>query len=143
MAFVVGPSRNPTVALAFELLEGGSKSPKLAHAKDDLVVSEPYRRLVAALPCINCGISGYSQAAHVPPVGKQIKQSDLDTFPLCCTRQQEIGCHVRFDNYKLFPRAKAVTQGAKWAAATRVTIAKAGSWPKKLAAYMPKVKAKK
>ena len=32
--------------------------------KDAPVRSEAYRRAVAALPCINCGIQGYSQAAH-------------------------------------------------------------------------------
>ena len=32
--------------------------------KEEIVRSEPYRRLVAALPCAFCGILGYSQHAH-------------------------------------------------------------------------------
>ena len=29
-----------------------------------MIRSEYYRRYVAALPCIHCGLEGYSQAAH-------------------------------------------------------------------------------
>lgn len=153
MAFVVGPCRSPVIRALLQLEAQSAKhprsvcdsaqvrklAPRLAHPKDDLVVSEPYRRLVAALPCIHCGISGYSQAAHIVTEGKGIKRSDLDTFPLCCTRSGEIGCHVKYDTYKLFTREKAVAQGKRWAASTRRSIAKAGNWPKRLAAHMPKL----
>ena len=37
--------------------------------------SEKYRRAVASLPCINCGIQGYSQAAHLPPEAKGMKRA--------------------------------------------------------------------
>jgi hypothetical protein len=33
--------------------------------KEHVIESEPYRRLVAELPCFWCGISGYSQHAHL------------------------------------------------------------------------------
>ncbi|WP_258304996.1 hypothetical protein, partial [Escherichia coli] len=33
-------------------------------AKEAPVRSEPYRRAVASLPCVICGVHGYSQAAH-------------------------------------------------------------------------------
>ena len=46
-------------------------------AKAAPVRSEAYRRLVASLPCIACGIQGYSQAAHLPPEAKGMKQVDL------------------------------------------------------------------
>ena len=63
--------------------------------------SEQHRRNVAILPCVECGIEGYSQAAHANGYhfgkGRGIKSSDLATFPLCCTRPGEVGCHVRHD----------------------------------------------
>ena len=39
------------------------------------VRSEAYRRVVAGLPCIACGIQGYSQAAHLPPEAKGMKRA--------------------------------------------------------------------
>ena len=39
------------------------------------VRSEAYRRAVASLPCIACGIQGYSQAAHLPPEAKGMKRA--------------------------------------------------------------------
>jgi hypothetical protein len=65
--------------------------------------SESYRRAVAALPCIKCSIVGYSQCAHANSYafgkGARLKASDAATFPLCCTRPGEPGCHVRHDQY--------------------------------------------
>lgn len=100
--------------------------------KDVIVRSEPYRRLVAARPCKACGIWGLSQAAHVPPEGARLKQSDLLTFPLCCTRELITGCHVEFDQFRMFPRAQAVEQGMRWAAETADEIQADGLWPRNL-----------
>lgn len=65
--------------------------------------SEQLRRAVASLPCAKCGIEGYSQAAHANAYkwGKSHgkKASDAAIFPLCCTRPDEVGCHVRHDQY--------------------------------------------
>ncbi len=96
------------------------------------VRSEAYRRAVAALPCIACGIQGYSQAAHLPPEAKGMKQSDLLTFPLCCTRGGIAGCHQDYDQYRLFPRAAAMAVGRAWAADTQRRILAMGLWPKAL-----------
>ena len=100
--------------------------------KDAPVRSEAYRRAVAALPCIACGIQGYSQAAHLPPEAKGMKQSDLLTFPLCCTRVGIAGCHQDYDQYRLFPRAAAMAVGRAWAADTQRRILAMGLWPKAL-----------
>lgn len=58
-------------------------------------------KAVAALPCACCGVWGYSQAAHSNRYedgkGRGIKAHFTKTFPLCCTRPDEIGCHVRHD----------------------------------------------
>lgn len=66
--------------------------------KSKPVRSESYRRWVASLPCIVCGIEGYSQAAH-PNHGKGLgmKTSDLDCFPLCGSRPGHMGHHMEHD----------------------------------------------
>jgi hypothetical protein len=59
--------------------------------------NEAYRRYVASKDCFGCGISGYSQCAHANGGGMGTKRSDLDTFPLCCTRPGHMGCHTQHD----------------------------------------------
>ena len=103
--------------------------------KESAVRSEPYRRLVASLPCIKCGVHGYSQAAHPPPTGKGIKEDDRECFPLCCTRMGVTGCHVEFDQYRQIPRDRMREVAGNWAAATRGLILGMGMWPKKLPHY--------
>ena len=111
-------------------------APATGHAtalkKDAPARSEAYRRIVAAMPCIHCGIQGYSQAAHLPPEAKGMKQSDLLTFPLCCTRVGIPGCHQDYDQYRHFPREAAMTVGRAWAADTQRRIHAMGIWPKAL-----------
>ena len=104
----------------------------LVQAKEDVVRSEPYRRLVAAMPCKACGIQGSSQAAHLPTEGKGIKQDDRLIFALCCTRPGITGCHVEYDQYRMFTRLVAMTVGRAWAADTRRQITATGQWPKNL-----------
>ena len=123
----------PTVVPgAFRLPEPVATTPAAPIAKDNPVRSQQYLRLVASLPCIACGIQGYSQAAHLPPEAKGMKQSDLLTFPLCCTRVGIPGCHQDYDQYRLFPRAAAMTVGRAWAADTQRRIHAMGIWPKAL-----------
>ena len=123
----------PTVAPgAFRAPEPVSEAPAAQVPKAAPVRSEAYRRAVAALPCIACGIQGYSQAAHLPPEAKGMKQSDLLTFPLCCTRVGIAGCHQDYDQYRLFPRAAAMAVGRAWAADTQRRILAMGLWPKAL-----------
>jgi hypothetical protein len=100
--------------------------------KQSAVRSEPYRRLVAALPCRACGIQGYGQAAHLPPDGKGIKQDDRQIFSLCCTRVGIPGCHQDYDQYRMFSREEAMVVGIAWAADTRRQIVAMGKWPKNL-----------
>ena len=90
------------------------------------VRSEPYRRLVASLPCANCGIEGYSQAAHPPPTGKGIKESDLECFPLCCARPGINGCHADFDQYRLAPKAGMRDLAWRWTGDTQYLLRTAG-----------------
>ena len=114
---------------AFRAPQLVATAPATPIAKDNPVRSQQYLRVVASLPCIACGIQGYSQAAHLPPEAKGMKQSDLLTFPLCCTRVGIPGCHQDYDQYRLFPRDAAMTVGRAWAADTQRRIHSMGLWP--------------
>lgn len=61
--------------------------------KSGRYVSEQWRRNVASLPCVHCGIEGQTQAAHANHRGKgmSMKAPDCWTFPLCAP------CHREFD----------------------------------------------
>ena len=96
------------------------------------VRSEAYRRAVATLPCIACGIEGYSQHAHENAgKGKSMKADDRCAMPLCCTRPGIEGCHAAFDQYRLLPggREDHHAQGRTWAKKTRNQIQESGQWP--------------
>lgn len=102
-------------------------------AKEIPVRSEPYRRLVAALPCANCRIFGYSQAAH-PNTGKGqgTKTDDRLCFPLCADRPGVRGCHAAFDQGAMFSRVGRQLVEQAWGADTRRIITAQGDWPAKL-----------
>lgn len=103
--------------------------------KFEYVRSEPYRRLVAALPCIHCGIEGYSQHAHANEgKGARMKTDDRTGFPLCCTRPGIEGCHADFDQYRLVTGGRDAHRALarEWGAATREQIINSGLWPEKL-----------
>lgn len=95
--------------------------------------SEPYRRLVAAMACMNCRINDNSQAAH-PNVGKAkgMKADDRLCFPLCAVRFNAPGCHYLFDTHQLFPRSQRAKVEREWGEQTRAAILAAGAWPKNL-----------
>lgn len=138
--FVVAPSRNRIVQAAFAGLAAANKAATKKPARPDIpkeavVRSEPYRRLVASMPCRHCHKPGPSQAAHIPTSGKGIKTDDRQTFALCADGPRYKGCHPQFDQYQLGDHAWTVAQGEEWARETRLEITVAGEWPKKLALY--------
>ena len=102
------------------------------------VRSEAYRRAVASLPCINCGVPGYSQCAHSNSgKGAGIKASDLDSFPLCTVHpgadgRLVQGCHENFDQGALFTKAVRRELEPVWAADTQRRIQAMGLWPENL-----------
>ncbi|THJ36186.1 hypothetical protein E8K88_02670 [Lampropedia aestuarii] len=113
--------------LAFEVLASISKEKPLR--------SEPYRRLVAALPCAFCGVHGYSQHAHENDgKGMGLKVDDRRAMPLCCTRPGIEGCHAAFDQYRLVPggRSAHIELGHEMARQTRDQIREVGHWPAKV-----------
>lgn len=108
-----------------------AERPIVACPKEDVVRSKEYTRLVASLPCAWCGIAGFSQAAH-DNVGKGmgIKVCDLCTFPLCCDRPGQRGCHSFFDSYALMSREAERPFVAQAIAKTQLHIALYLGWPR-------------
>lgn len=121
--------RTPAVVAGAFRVATGAAGGAAAAPKAEYQRSEPYRRLVAGLPCIRCGIHGHSQAAHPPPTGKGIKECDSLVFPLCCTRPGVIGCHADFDAMRMIPRDQMREQAATWARQTQRVVINAGMWP--------------
>ncbi|WP_198086267.1 hypothetical protein [Variovorax sp. E3] len=84
---------------------------------------EVYRRLVAARPCIRCGIQDYSQAAH-PNTGKGTgtKADDRNCFPLCADRPGMHGCHSLFDQGAAFTKDERRQVEQVWTRQTQSMI---------------------
>ena len=97
------------------------------------VRSEALRRAVASLPCVICGMPGYSQAAHGSEgKGMGIKACDLTLFPACCDRPGVRGCHSQLDQGALFTRAVRREREPVWAAETRRKLLALGLVPRSL-----------
>lgn len=104
-----------------------------AQPKEDMVRSEAYRRLVAAMPCIACGC-GPCQAAHPNTnKGMAMKTDDRLCFPLCGPQPGRPGCHALFDQGVMFTKAARRAIEPAWGADTRRRILANSQWPKGLA----------
>lgn len=121
------------MATANVVMGPGAGATGIPMFKVKAVKSETYRRLVAQLPCLWCGISGYSQHAHLNyGKGLSFKTDDRTGFPLCCTRPGIDGCHVAYDQYRLLEsggREAHREYGLEAGRFTREQILKAGLWP--------------
>lgn len=94
------------------------------------VRNEAYRRAVASLPCVICGVPGYTQAAHGSEgKGMALKACDLTIFPACCDRPGVRGCHSQLDQGALFAKAVRRELEPVWAADTRRRVHAMGLWP--------------
>ena len=89
--------------------------------------SEKYRRAVADLPCVQCGIEGYTQAAHSNQItngkGMGLKADDRAIFPLCADRPGVRGCHSLYDQGALYSKAERPAVEARWISWTRAAVA--------------------
>lgn len=92
--------------------------------------SESLRRAVATLPCANCRIEGLSQTAHSNLYehgkGRGLKASDAAAFPLCTTTPGRIGCHEKFDQYKLCTKSEMPEMTARFIAWTHIQLFERG-----------------
>lgn len=122
----------PTVTPgAFRAPQPVAIEPAAPVTKDNPVRNEEYRRAVASLPCVICGVPGYSQAAHGSEgKGMGIKACDLTLFPACCDRPGVRGCHSQLDQGALFTKAVRRELEPVWAADTQRRILSMGLWPK-------------
>lgn len=126
------PERVPIVhkPLAVPLVYAVIDDQVRAAPKSAPVRSEEYRRAVATLPCVICGVPGYSQAAHANTgKGMGIKACDLTLFPACADRPGVVGCHTKLDQGALFSKAARRTLESVWAADTQRKIKLMGQWP--------------
>lgn len=99
--------------------------------KEPPLRSEKYRRLVAALPCIHCGVVGHSQAAHADQgKGARIKSDDRTCYPACASRPGVRGCHDIIGASGAIPQEQRRALEQEYAASTRKTIRDSGKWPK-------------
>ena len=124
----------PTVTPgAFRVPGPVASAPAARVEKSAPVRSEAYRRLVAAMPCVICGMVGYGQAAHGSAgKGMGIKASDLELFCLCADRPGVRGCHSLLDQGALFTKAVRRELEPVWAADTRRKLLALGLWPTNL-----------
>lgn len=102
-----------------------------AAPKENPVRSAAYRKLVASLPCIRCGIVGYSQAAHADQgKGAHIKADDRTCYPACCTRPGYIGCHAVIGSTGTYTREERRALEIEYGIRTRQKVRQMGKWPK-------------
>lgn len=91
--------------------------------------NEALRRAVASLPCIHCGLAGFSQCAHANTgKGTGTKVSDTRCFPLCADQPGRQGCHARFDQGALFTKLVRPAIEEAWVADTQRRLQAMGLW---------------
>lgn len=99
------------------------------------VRSESYRRWVATLPCIACGIEGWTQVAHANyGKGMSMKVCDLLTFPACGPHWGMPGCHWQIDNTFQMTKEDRRELEARYVEATQAAAVEAGRAEFKVAA---------
>jgi hypothetical protein len=89
--------------------------------------SEDLRRAVATLPCICCGIQGWTQAAHANQgKGGALKASDAAIAALCGTRPGVRGCHAMLDSGGVLEKAERRVFELEMVALTYIALMERG-----------------
>jgi len=95
----------------------------VAVPKDAPIRSEPYRRLVASLPCDRCKVAGYTQVCHADEgKGAGIKSSDLTCYPGCGPRYKAPGCHYMIGSTGMLTKEGRRQYEAEAGARTRLKL---------------------
>lgn len=85
--------------------------------------SEKHRRLIASMPCIACGLEGYTQAAHRNEgKGMGIKACDSQMMPLC------FRCHSDLDQGGKLDRETRRTLELAYVKTTRQKMIGLNTW---------------
>lgn len=83
--------------------------------------------VVASLPCANCGMEGFTQAAHTNfGKGMAIKACDSQTFPLC------IYCHAWLDHSGSLSKEERRITEARFVLKTRELLLRRCLWPNRV-----------
>jgi hypothetical protein len=79
-----------------------ARNPKRYAANLRRAYDSPERRAwVKTLPCVGCGVVGYSENAHVcGNDGAGRKGAATTIAPLCHDRFDVVGCHRKYDEHK-------------------------------------------
>ena len=89
--------------------------------------SEELRRIVAQLPCVCCGIAGYTQAAHMNlGKGQGIKASDAALAALCADRLGTRGCHAMLDQSGVMDKLERRVFEAEMVVKTYIALVERG-----------------
>jgi hypothetical protein len=101
--------------------------------KENSLVSETYRRLVRAMPCMRCGRPPQSQFCHADMgKGMGLKTDDRRGWPGCGPHDGEPGCHWYIGTSGKLPKAVRRVLEHEYAVRTRAAIVAAGNWPRNL-----------
>lgn len=85
------------------------------------------RELVSRLPCVNCGVEGRTQAAHLNlGKGLGLKSSDAAIAALCCSGVGWQGCHEDYDSGKRMTRDERREFGHRVVMLTYVALLERG-----------------
>jgi hypothetical protein len=124
------PPRAPLPALTRPVVYIETQRLPVVVPKEAVVRSEEYRRLVAAMPCIVCGVEGSSQAAHADMgKGKGIKTDDRTCYPACSTRPGRAGCHDMMGASGTLTKEERRASERLYGRLTRARILADGMWP--------------
>ena len=101
--------------------------------KENAITSPAYQAAVRQLPCMRCGIVGFTQFCHADEgKGMGIKTDDRRGWPGCGPHGQEPGCHWYVGTSGNLKQAERRALEAAYAAKTRALVLAQGNWPKKL-----------
>jgi hypothetical protein len=101
--------------------------------KEDAIQSEAYMAIVRKLPCMRCGIVGFTQFCHADEgKGMGIKTDCRRGWPGCGPHGDEPGCHWVVGTSGQLPREEKRETEDGYGRRTRGTVLALGLWPKSL-----------
>lgn len=112
--------------------------PSVLIAKENAVTSPAYQSAVRRLPCIRCGIQGFTQFCHSDEgKGMAIKTDDRRGWPGCGPHGTEPGCHWYVGTSGNLKQSERRALEAEYSARTRAMVEAKGEWPARLPKWEP------
>lgn len=88
---------------------------------------DAYRRAVAQLPCVCCGLFGYTECADTAQ--SSASGADIDTIPLCTNSAGHRGCKQMLRAGVLMSEVTGCELVPDWIADTQRRVHALGLWP--------------